>query len=103
MKVFHASPQSADLLRPLVQLLQITYAMAERPVPDGRDAAAWGNSFSQGARLLLGAVQAGAQNGPIDTIAVRTFAQQLAIEAPAVGKPQLVQQIGFLLSRQLKA
>ncbi|MGC4982410.1 DUF4157 domain-containing protein [Streptomyces sp. DT193] len=103
MKVFHTSPQSADLLRPLVQLLQITYAMAERPVPDGRDAAAWGNSFSQGARLLLDTVQAGAQNGPIDTTAVRTFAQQLAIEAPAVGKPQLVQQIGFLLSRQLKA
>lgn len=108
MKVVHASSasagsQSVGLLRPLVQLLLFTHEMAECPVPDGRDAVAWGSGFSQGARLLLGAVQDGAKSGRFDTTAVRTFAQQLAIEAPAVGKPQLVQQINFLLSRQLKA
>ncbi|MFE4337505.1 hypothetical protein ACFRQM_52060, partial [Streptomyces sp. NPDC056831] len=98
--VFYDSPQSQKLLMPIVQLLQITRTLAEQPVPDGQDAAAWGNDLSQGARLLLSAVQTCAQNGQLNTAEVRTFAGSLVNGAQAVGQPQAARQVEILLSRQ---
>ncbi|MFE0457937.1 DUF4157 domain-containing protein [Kitasatospora sp. NPDC058965] len=80
-------------LRPLVMLLQYTNTLAQQPVPAGREAD-WGPGLSQGAALLLDAVQSTVQGGQINSAAVRQFATQLSAEAP-----QLAAQIKFLLTR----